>query len=189
MLGVGGDRGLPGLAVALPPPGGGYPLCFVHASQSCGGLPRGQAMLQASGLPTDPSSTAGADSLAGGAAREKARSSFLCSNCRKGAKAHAGAQERGIWAGSGEAGQVRLRGDIDGVPGGDSISQALILERKIGPGKGRRWLRPSQPLLLGEGVQWSNLPPSHSSENQSQDSNLPQFLLQPLHPRGQKESS
>lgn len=84
---------------------------------------------------------------------------------------------------------MRLRGDIAGVPGGDSISQALILERKIGLGEGRRWLRPSQPLLLGEGVQWSNLPPSHSSENQSQDSNLPQFLLQPLHPRGQKESS
>lgn len=87
--------------MALTRPGSGHSLCFVT-------LPRGQAMLRASGLlRTDQPFFHYRSSPSGrGAAREGGGGETVASY-RKGAKAHTDVQRRGSWAGSGEAGQVR----------------------------------------------------------------------------------
>lgn len=116
-------------------------------------------------------------SLAGG--RQGARAGgafFLCSNCTKCPKTYTDVHRWSIWAGSGEASQVRSGEDM-GVPGRGSMSKALILEQKAGSRKARRWLRPSSPFFWEKGRDGATYI-YHTAENRSQDSNLPRFLLQ-----------
>lgn len=134
--------------------------------------------------PTNPSSSAGAHSLAGGSQGVRAGGAFfLCSNYRKCTKTYIDVHRRGICEGSGEASQVRPGEDM-GVSGRDSMSKALILEQKAGPRKARRWLRPRSPFFWKKGQDGATYI-YHTAENQSHPGSYSSLPC----PRGLGESS
>lgn len=143
MLRVGGDSGLPGKAAALTPLDAGHALCIMHTSHShLWGIAQGPGYAPGIRVTADRTNQPffccrSLPSVWGQPGRRGEVASCVAT-IGKAQRLTRDAQRRSIWAGSSEASQVRPQRDIEGVPGGDSMSQALILDRKAGPGKVRR---------------------------------------------------